>query len=141
MKRLLDPLGKASFVDNIPDKPDGVCAHKDCHEQFDMREHDKPPSGWANVSFNRWGKKGSRNRSVVLCPMHTMEFGVRQPSLFRLVTKEFQGAVVPVQHENVVSVPGLLDYLHQVYVLTRAVGSHTPVVKIEVHLINGVESK
>jgi hypothetical protein len=139
--RSLAPIASVPIVDNIPNKPDGECAHKECHERFDVREHDKPPPGWANVSFNRWGKKGSRNRSLVLCPLHTMEFGARQPGLFAPVTKEFKGEVVPVQQENLVAVPGLLDYLQRVYTQTLTIARHAPVVKIIVQLIDGVDPK
>jgi len=69
------------------EKEDGECAHPTCKEKINWKKHDKPPSGWAHVVFNRYSKKGGYSQSTfVVCPQHTVGFGDRTPSLRKRAT-------------------------------------------------------
>jgi hypothetical protein len=63
-------------------KTDGECLQRECRERIDWHEHDKPPPGWATVTVRRWGKRGSVEKTGVVCPKHTVGFVLRQEALF-----------------------------------------------------------
>lgn len=82
------------IIDGIAiDKRDGECAHPSCDEIIDWKKWDKPPPGWANITAQRWTKKGTTSATIVLCPMHTIAFTVRQPTL-KEQTKKFIRTII-----------------------------------------------
>lgn len=75
-------------------KDDGECAHPGCHQKIDFRLWDKPPPGWATLTYNRYTKTGGfAGKTFVLCPAHTINFLDRQPTLADRA-KEFIRVVV-----------------------------------------------
>jgi hypothetical protein len=69
-------------IDGIAiEKRDGECASPSCSEIIDWRKTDKPPPGWATLHLQRYTKKGIADATIVLCPLHTISFPARQPTL------------------------------------------------------------
>lgn len=78
---------KTIVIDGIAvQKRDGECASPTCSEFVDWTQHDKPPKGWATVHLQRYTKKGLSDATVILCPKHTINFVVRQPTLLEKAT-------------------------------------------------------
>ena len=55
----------------------GCCDSPGCQNRFDFRQWDKPPPGWGHVTIQRWGKKGSKTETRLVCPEHSMDFAPR----------------------------------------------------------------
>jgi hypothetical protein len=72
----------------IIEKRDGECAHPTCRDAIDFHQNDKPPMGWATLTFNRYAKKGGvAHKTFLLCPRHTVNFLDRQPTLVEKASK------------------------------------------------------
>ncbi len=73
---------KETYVDgkNLPktSRRDGQCHAPSCDKAYDPSEWDKPPPGWATVSIRRYGKKGARGATIIVCPDHTVTIARRQ---------------------------------------------------------------
>ena len=75
------PLTVRPLITKIDGKRDGECHHKNCREVIDWKKHDKPPKGWAVLTFQRWGTVTYAEVNLLLCPKHTIRFCERQTSL------------------------------------------------------------
>lgn len=75
-------------VDGVPyEKSDGECAHPTCRERIDFSKWDKPPPGWATLSYQRYGTRSLKSTTFVVCPKHTVTFGERQTTLITSAKK------------------------------------------------------
>ncbi len=77
------------FIDGLPvPKKDGQCAHPSCEDFVDFHLWDKPPSGWATLTMNRYTRTGGfSGKTFLLCPKHTINFLDRQPTLAQKAKK------------------------------------------------------
>jgi len=66
------------------EKIDGQCLAPSCEAKVDWSKWDKPPPGWATLTYDRYTKKGSKaHQTFLLCPDHTINFVRRQTPIAR----------------------------------------------------------
>lgn len=78
----------------IKEKVDGQCLAPSCEARVDWSKWDKPPPGWAILTYDRYSKKAKAHRTFLLCPGHTINFARKQTPLAEAVPHRFKRIII-----------------------------------------------